>query len=145
MRSNAERLHPPARPTVVKEVRMSNLKPQVQHSMLCTEGESCSRRAPGHGLSPIQLLASGATPGKWQDAFVAAVEADGWIAIELFTPGSESTTGAAATLTAPPETVWLWSHDTPRIDVGTPVALHGLYNTLAVGSARISVVVAGSL
>lgn len=120
---------------------MSNLKPQVQHSMQCTEGESCTRRAPGHGISPMQLLASGATPSKWRDAFVAQVDADGWIAIELFDP----TTGLADAATPNSGIVWLWSHAAPTLELGTPVALHALYNALAVGSERISVVVAGAL
>ena len=120
---------------------MSNLKPQVQHSMQCTEGESCTRRAPGHGISPMQLLASGATPSKWRDAFVAQVDADGWIAIEFF----DLTSGHADAATSDSGTVWLWSHDAPTLELGTPVALHALYNALAVGSERISVVVAGAL
>ena len=120
---------------------MSNLKPQVQHSMQCTAGESCSRRAPGHGISPMQLLASGATPSKWRDAFVSQVDADGWIAIELLDPS----TGLADAATPESGTVWLWSHTAPALELGTPVALHALYGALAVGSERISVVVAGAL
>lgn len=125
---------------------MSNLKPQVQHSMQCTTGQSCTRRAPGHGVSPMQLLASGATPSKWRDAFVAQVDADGWLAIELFSVDSSAPDAAAATaFGAASSTVWLWSHTAPQLEVGTPVALHALYNTLAVGSERISVVIAGAL
>lgn len=124
---------------------MSNLKPQVQHSMQCTEGEPCTRRAPGHGLSNIQLLASGATPSRWRDAFVAAVDADGWIALELFATDTDAAAADPAEPVWPTEPVWLWSHSAHRLDVGTPVALHGLYNTLAVGAERISVVVASAL
>lgn len=121
---------------------MSNLKPQVQHSMQCTAGESCSRRAPGHGISPMQLLASGATPSKWRDALVSQVDADGWIAVELFDVTAD---GRADAATPESGTVWLWSHAAPALDLGTPVALHALYGALAVGSERISVVVAGAL
>lgn len=125
---------------------MSNLKPQVQHSMQCTTGESCTRRAPGHGISPMQLLASGATPSKWRDAFVAEVDADGWVALELFELRSDVPDSAGQTaLDASSNTVWLWSHTAPQLEVGTPVALHALYNTLAIGAARISVVIAGAL
>ena len=125
---------------------MSNLKPQVQHSMQCTIGESCTRRAPGHGVSPMQLLASGATPSKWRDAFVAQVDADGWLAIELFSVDSSATDAASTgAFSAASSTVWLWSHTAPKLEVGAPVALHALYNTLAVGSERISVVIAGAL
>lgn len=124
---------------------MSNLKPQVQHSMQCTTGQSCSRRAPGHGISPMQLLASGATPSKWRDAFVAQVDTDGWIAIELFDQSDGPTSGLADAATPDSGTVWLWSHAAPTLELGTPVALHALYGALAVGSERISVVVAGAL
>ena len=40
-----------------------------------------------------------------------------------------------------PDTVWLWNHahfDT-AVSIGIPVALHELYDTLAIGASRISV------
>lgn len=94
----------------------------------------------------MQLLASGATPSKWRDAFVAQIDADGWIAIELFRAQTDAPDAAAPNaFDAASNTVWLWSHAAPQLELGTPVALHALYNTLAVGSQRISVVIAGAV
>lgn len=125
---------------------MSYLTPKVQHSMQCSTGESCTRRAPGHGVSPMQLLASGATPSKWRDAFVTQLSSKGWFAVEYFEAANDAPDAAGTSPShATPGTVWLWSHTATQLEIGTPVALHPLYSTLAVGAQRISVVLAGAL
>ncbi|MFC6357442.1 hypothetical protein [Luethyella okanaganae] len=109
---------------------MSSLKPWVQHSMQCSAAsEVCVKHGPGHAMSPVQLLASGATPSKWRDAIVASAASDGWIALDLVDSD---------------ERVWVWNHEDlgEALVFGEPVALHAVYSTLALGAERISVVVA---
>ncbi|TFV99675.1 hypothetical protein [Orlajensenia leifsoniae] len=106
---------------------MSNLKPGVPQIMTCVS-ETCGAHAQGHAISPIRERAANATPSKWRDAFVAHVDADGWIAVDLFDTG---------------ERLWAWHHDdlTASVSIGQPVALHAVYDVLSVGSARLSVLV----
>ena len=106
---------------------MSNLKPGVRGTMLCTS-DQCAKTTPGHSLRPLQLRVSTATPSKWRDGIVTSVARNGWIEIALIESG----------------TAWVWNHtDLSReASVGTPVALHSLYGTLALGSERVNVLVA---
>ncbi|MET0974246.1 MAG: hypothetical protein ABWX82_01090 [Leifsonia sp.] len=109
---------------------MSNLKPGVAGVMTCAVGHAaCDAHASGHAISPIRERAALATPSKWRDALVVGVDADGWIAVDLFDTD---------------ERVWAWHHEdlTDSIRVGQPVALHGVYDVLAAGSVRLSVLVA---
>jgi hypothetical protein len=87
---------------------------------MCTDG------TPGHALHPLQLRIAAATPSKWRNAFVDGVQADGWITLVSFDDA---------------ERVSVWHHAdlTGSLTVGDPVALHSLYNVLAVGRARINV------
>ena len=112
---------------------MSNLTPPVIDTMRCrcSTTKGCTSSAVGHVLSAIRERVTAATPGKWRDGVVShAPSARGiggsWIGIELL----ES-----------PGTVWLWNHAdlSTALCVGEPVSLHELYDTLAVGAARISV------
>ena len=109
---------------------MSNLKPGVQQVMTCVS-ETCETHGAGHAISPIRERAANATPSKWRDAFVAHVDADGWIAVDLFETD---------------ERVWAWHHDdlTARVSVGQPVALHAVYDVLSIGQTRVSVLVAAA-
>ena len=122
---------------------MSNIKPGAQDVMQCADAfhESCSATAAGHAISALQERVAAATPRKWRDGVVSSVTSDGWIGIELLASG---------------ETAWVWNHSAAAIgaatigaeraiSVGQPVALHALYNVLALGSERISVLVAAAI
>jgi hypothetical protein len=110
---------------------MSNLTPQVTDAMLCahSDGTTCASTASGHAASAIRQRASSATPSKWRDAIVEELGADKWIALRIFEND---------------RTVWVWNHRDlgELVRIGDPVALHGLYDTLAVGAERISVLLA---
>ncbi|MET0725320.1 MAG: hypothetical protein ABWY36_03145 [Leifsonia sp.] len=110
---------------------MSNLKPGVQGVMTCA-GAVCSHTGEGHAVSAIRSRAASATPSKWRDAFIGHVDTDGWIALDLFESG---------------ERVWAWHHAdlSASVEVGQPVALHGVYNVLAIGRERASVLVTAAL
>lgn len=108
---------------------MSYLKPGVQDVMRCvTHGDACTRSGAGHTLSPLQQRVVSATPSRWRDALVGSVASGGWISLELLDTG---------------ETAWVWNHAdlTAFVAVGTPVALHAVYHTLAIGDERVNVVV----
>lgn len=108
---------------------MSSVKPGVQDVMRChTRGEGCSHTGAGHSLSPLQRRVAAATPSKWRDALVVTVASGGWIALELLETA---------------ETVWAWNHGelAASVTVGSPVALHAVYHTLAIGSERVNVLV----
>lgn len=112
---------------------MSSLKPGVHDLMLCSPSSgTCDRTDPGHAIRPIQARVASATPGKWRDGIVAPVSVNGWTGIQLLESGN---------------TVWVWNHADLSVDApaGTPVALHALYDTLAIGQTRISVLVAATL
>jgi hypothetical protein len=107
---------------------MSNTTPPVTAAMLCahSQGESCTSAAAGHAVSAIRERVTAATPSKWRDGIVTHATSGNWIGIDLLDS---------------PDTVWVWNHaDLGAIAViGEPVALHELYDTLAIGSIRISV------
>ncbi|MET1044698.1 MAG: hypothetical protein ABWX59_11360 [Microbacteriaceae bacterium] len=107
---------------------MTNLT-RVVHTMQCNHaegGNACVNQGAGHAMQSIQARVVAATPSKWADGIVRHATSDGWIAINLLDGG---------------DTVWLWNHEdlTATVTPGQPVALHTLYNALAVGSARVSV------
>jgi hypothetical protein len=110
---------------------MNNFHLGVNQTMLCS-GVDCAKTAPGHALRPLQFRVAAATPGKWRDAVVSSASGDGWIGIVLVESGN---------------TVWLWNHGdlTNEVEAGTPVALHALYDTLAIGAQRVNVLVAPSV
>jgi hypothetical protein len=107
---------------------MSNLTPQVTDVMLCSPavGGPCTSTASGHAVSAIRERVTAATPGKWRDGTVSSASNGHWIGIDLVDAA---------------ETVWVWNHLAlgTLVSAGEPVALHGLYGTLAVGSERFSV------
>jgi hypothetical protein len=114
---------------------------QPLHTQQCNHTGSavCANRGAGHALQPIQARVAAATPGKWVDGIVASVSADGWVGIRLLA-GPD-----APSLLDPADgagTVWVWNHDdlTGTLEAGQPVAVHALYNVLASGRDRISVI-----
>ena len=114
---------------------------QPLHTQQCnhTGGAVCANRGAGHELQLIQARVAAATPGKWVDGIVASVTAAGWIGIRLV-----DAPGATNLLDLPDGTgtVWVWNHAdlTAELATGAPVAVHALYNVLANGSSRISVI-----
>jgi hypothetical protein len=94
---------------------------------MCIHGESCSSFAPGHALHLIQARLSSATPTEWVDAIVEQADAEAGVVV--------------LRTVADAEQVELWSGAGAANEVtpGTPVALHGRYDVLAVGSRRFNV------
>jgi len=121
-------------PNPRKEAKMTNLTPGVRNAMQCDgiSGSSCEGHGAGHELLALQARVTAATPSKWRDALVHSVSSDGWIALDIVETG---------------ETTWTWNHRdlTGTLTVGTPVALHGIYHTLAVGTERLNVLVANRI
>ena len=121
---------------------MTNPTPGVQHAMQCStaDSESCSSRGAGHELLPLQGRVAAATPSRWRDAIVTHVTAGGWLGLAIV-GRSDAQLGQVAVAS---ETAWVWNHAgfASSVSVGEPVALHELYNTLALGSERVNVLVA---
>ena len=110
---------------------MSQLTPRVRDAMQCDAPHSgeCAHAAAGHQFSAIQARVTSATSRKWRDGIVTSVWSNGWISVDLIEDDS---------------TVWLWNH-IDRSDTilrGAPVAVHTLYNALAIGRERLSVLAA---
>jgi hypothetical protein len=111
---------------------MSNLTPPVIAPMLCqSHGESCTSPAAGHAVSAIRARVAAATSSRWRDGIVVHAPTGSrgggsWIGIDLL----EAT-----------DTVWVWNHADlgAAVSIGEPVALHDLYDTLAIGATRVSV------
>lgn len=92
----------------------------------CEFDAMCPSQAPGHGLSFIQERLARATPRHWVDAVVEGVAStDGWLTVR----------------TLDGEALRLWNHRLPDVEDGEPVALHGAYRVLAVGSVRLNVAI----
>ena len=114
---------------------------QPLHTQQCnhTGGAVCTNRGSGHALQPIQARVAAATASKWVDGIVASVTVDGWIGIRLL-----DAPGATGLLDLPDGTgtVWVWNHAdlTAELGAGAPVAVHALYNVLASGRNRVSVI-----
>ncbi len=98
----------------------------AEHAVACRHAEAseCMMLAPGHELHLMQRRLAAATPGKWVDAFVGAADRSG--RVELFG------------LTGEPVGM-VWNHGGIAVEPGTPVALHAVYNVLAVGDAWFNV------
>ncbi len=99
-------------------------------SIECELGQDCDQLAAGHALSFMRLRLAAATPTKWRDAIVDEVSEDGHIRL---------------TTIADQQTILLWHHTDAgqSLGVGDPVALHDLYQVLAVGRAWLSVSIEG--
>lgn len=114
---------------------------QPLHTQQCnhTGAAVCANRGAGHALQPIQARVAAATPGKWVDGIVVSVSADGWVGIRLL---DAPVAIGLLDLADGAETVWVWNHEdlTAELGAGQPVAVHALYNVLASGRSRISVI-----
>ena len=86
----------------------------------------CEAVAPGHRLQSIQERVASATPAKWADGIVTAVSGSGWISVALLADDSVAR---------------IWNHEdlTEVLEVGSPVALHAVYDVLATGSSKYNV------
>ncbi|WP_166788001.1 hypothetical protein [Cryobacterium adonitolivorans] len=132
---------------------------QPLHVLQCnhTGGDGCVNHGAGHATRPIHVRVADATPSKWADGIVVRATSDGWIGIALFgddaadddTADDDDADDAADDDTADDDTadsdtatVWVWNHSdlTAHLGAGAPVALHSVYNVLASGRSRISVV-----
>ena len=109
---------------------------QPLHILQCntTGANGCVNHGAGHTTQPIHVRVAEATPSKWADGIVMRATSDGWIGITLFGTGDAPDSDTA--------TVWVWNHadHTAHLGAGAPVALHSVYNVLASGRSRISVV-----
>jgi hypothetical protein len=102
--------------------------PSIAHT--CRGAMDCGADAPGHAIGFLQQRLASASPSKWVDAVVEHVGHDGWVGLR----GLDEQAIAR-----------VWNHaELGALEPGTPVALHALYNVLAVGAARFNVVVAAS-
>ncbi|MGO4783735.1 hypothetical protein [Cryobacterium sp. W22_MBD10_FK3] len=113
---------------------------QPLHVLQCnhTGAHGCVNQGAGHATRPIHVRVAEATPSKWADGVVLRATSDGWIGIALLERDDE----ADGALDGGAPTVWVWNHAdlTQDLSVGAPVALHSVYNVLASGRSRISVV-----
>lgn len=108
------------------------LQVRERAACMCVHGEACSSFAPGHALHLIQARLASATPSEWTDAIVESTDAvTGVIVVRALETG---------------ESVELWSGSGAAHEVaaGTPVAVHGRYDVLAVGSLRFNIAVSRS-
>jgi hypothetical protein len=103
------------------------LQVRERAACMCVHGESCSSFAPGHALHLIQARLSSATPSEWVDAIVESTDAEnGVVFVRTLVEG---------------ELVELWNGSGAAREAvtGAPVALHGRYDVLAVGSLRFNI------
>ena len=103
------------------------LQVRERAACMCVHGQSCSTFAPGHALHLIQARLSAATPTDWVDAIVESTDAArGLILLRTVADGVQ---------------VELWSGAGAAQEVtpGAPVAIHGRYDVLAVGSLRFNI------
>lgn len=93
---------------------------------MCGNGGRCSSSAPGHALHLIQERLAAATPARWADAIVTAVDP---VAGDLVVRTLDGTTYP------------LWNRSGAALEagLGSPVALHLDYGVLAVGRTRFNV------
>ena len=92
----------------------------------CVDVSDCSSDRPGHGLHAMQLRLASATPSKWVDAIVTAVDADGFATLAPI---------------AGDRVRRVWHHDafSGALAAGDPVAVHAVYGVLAASGRRFSV------
>ena len=103
------------------------LQVRERAACMCDVGDACSSYAPGHALHLIQSRLASATPSDWSDGIVESADAaTGTIVVRDLTSAAPITVrngaGAARALTP-----------------GTPVAVHGRYNVLAVGREHFNI------
>ncbi len=95
------------------------------HSCVLGEDLMCAHVTPGHTLDVMRRRLAAATPSRFQDALVVSVS--GSVA-ELVLLGSGTV-------------VRVWNHEAlgAVLAVGEPVALHPVYDVLAVGDDWVSI------
>ncbi|NII70727.1 hypothetical protein [Microbacterium ulmi] len=94
---------------------------------MCSHGAVCSSYAPGHALHLIQSRLASATPSDWTDAIVESVDtATGDIVVRTVADGT-------------PVAVWNAEGAAGLVSPGAPIALHGRYDVLAVGTRRFNI------
>lgn len=94
---------------------------------MCDHGDSCSSFAPGHALHLIQARLASATPSDWYDAIVESTDAaTGVIVVRTLSDSA-------------PVAVWSAAGAAEFVAPGSPVALHGRYNVLAIGRERFNI------
>lgn len=94
----------------------------------CRGAMDCGADTPGHTLSFLQQRLAAASPRQWRDSVVEQTSADGWLTLRTVDDSLA---------------VLVWNHaGFGDLESGTPVAVHSLYNVLAIGSERLNVVVA---
>lgn len=98
----------------------------VRAACMCVHGGACSIFAPGHAMHLIQSRLAAATPSEWVDAIVESAGADGTLTVRSIADASSIT-------------VWSAGGAADAVREGTPVALHGRYHVLAVGSSWFNV------
>ncbi|WP_175525246.1 hypothetical protein [Microbacterium sp. cf046] len=103
------------------------LQVRERAACMCVHGVSCSSFAPGHALHLIQARLSAATPAEWVDAIVEQTDAENGVVV------------LRTVIAAERIEVWNGSGAVHEVSAGTPVALHGRYNVLAVGPLRFNV------
>jgi hypothetical protein len=112
---------------------MARFEPSAPYtSHACLGGDECRATEVGHGAGFMQIRLAAATPSQWRDSIVESVSVDGWV--HLTTVDDQAHVS-----------VWNHSDLTTQLRPGDPVAVHGIYNVLAVGQERINVRVAGEI
>jgi hypothetical protein len=91
----------------------------------CEVASECRSERPGHGLHAMQRRLAAATPSKWRDAIVVAVDDAGFTTL--------------ATLDGELRRVWHHDGFGGALAAGDPVALHAVYGVVAVGTAQFSI------
>ena len=94
---------------------------------MCDHGDVCSSYAPGHALHLIHARLASATPSDWADAIVESADAETGVVVVR-------TIGDSA-----PIALWSASGAAANVAPGSPVAVHGRYNVLAVGGQRFNI------
>lgn len=95
----------------------------------CSGAMDCMVEAPGHAVGFMQRRIADASPRHWRDGIVESVSVDGWVRVRTLID-DESVS------------IWNHAHLGSTVATGSPVALHALYNVLAVGAERVNVIVA---
>lgn len=91
-----------------------------------TTQDSPTRWESSNEVHPIRLAAAIATPSKWRDGFITAA-ADGLLEITDWAGDAR---------------IWATSLEVDRQIIGTPVAVHAVYDVLAVNDQYVSVTAA---
>ena len=91
----------------------------------CELASECRSERPGHRLHTMQLRLAAATPSRWLDAIVVAVDEAGFATL--------------ATLDGELRRVWHHDGFGGALAASDPVAVHGVYAVVAVGAAQFSI------